>query len=259
MNMQSAAEKWKSDSTLWSIPDSILSQAETSPWIHPPALFEIPEQIAPTISHQRASEGLPRQGTVLDVGCGGGIGAFGITPQPSHAIGVDHQPEMLKMFTKNGDKRGISTQVFDGFWPEIAKSVPSADVVTAYHVVYNVSELVPFLQELNDHANSRVVIEMPVQHPLSSLNTAWKKFWDLERPTAPTPQDLLNVLDQMGIAAKIDYWSGKMRVDRTLDESAEFTRIRLCLPKERLDEIRAFLEIEPIPTVRELATIWWDK
>ncbi len=259
MNMISAAQKWQDDLSLWSIPEKILSQAETSPWIHPPVLFEIPKQIEMTVSHQRASEGLPHNGTVLDVGCGGGIGAFGIVPKPSLAIGVDHQGEMLEMFAKNGSEREISTQTFEGFWPAVADTVPDADVVTAYHVVYNVAEIVPFLQELNDHASSRVVIEMPVEHPLSSLTEAWKVFWNLDRPIAPTPSDLMNVLQEMGIPANIDYWSGRLRVDRNLDESSEFTRIRLCLPTSRLAEVRSFLEKEPIPTHRDLATIWWEK
>ena len=100
---------------------------------------------------------------------------------------------------------------------------------------------------------------MPVEHPLSSLTKAWKVFWNLDRPIVPTPTDLMNVLQEMGIPANIDYWSGRLRVDRNLDESSEFTRIRLCLPTSRLAEVRSFLEKEPIPTHRDLATIWWEK
>jgi len=34
-----------------------------------------------------------------EVGCGGGIAAFATVPPVRHVIGVDHQPEMLDMFS----------------------------------------------------------------------------------------------------------------------------------------------------------------
>jgi hypothetical protein len=36
-------------------------------------------------------------------------------------------------------------------------------------------------------------------------------------------------------------------------------RIRLCLPKNRLNEVKEFLIKESPSLERELATIWWDK
>ena len=83
-----ASEKWKSDLEAWAIPKEIIDQAPESPWIHPPALFEIPEVITDSLSHQRAREAMPAGGSVLDIGCGGGIGAFGITPPAAHVIEI---------------------------------------------------------------------------------------------------------------------------------------------------------------------------
>jgi SAM-dependent methyltransferase len=259
MRGRSASAKWKSDLANWAIPESILSQAPESPWIHPVALFGVPDFIQMTPSNARALEVCDATSTVLDVGCGGGIAAFATVPPVAHVIGVDHQIEMLDLFTLNAKERNITSKVYQGFWPEVAPQVPPADVVTSHHVVFNVPEIVPFLQALNDHARKRVVIEMPIQHPLSSLTSAWQHFWKLDRPTTPTPAQLIEVLAEMGISAKIEYWTGSLRGDRNLEEMTEFTRIRLCLPKVRDPEVRAFLEQRPTPTVRELATIWWDK
>src|SRR5512141_917000 len=97
-------EDWARSLAAWSIPSEILTQAKTSPWIHPPILFQIPEKIDETISHSRAREALPSGGSVLDVGCGGGIASFALTPPASHVIGVDHQGEMLEMFAENAKK-----------------------------------------------------------------------------------------------------------------------------------------------------------
>jgi SAM-dependent methyltransferase len=253
------ANKWKKNLEDWSIPKEIIERAEESPWIHPPILFQLPTNIADTFSHQIAREALPVDGSILDIGCGGGIAAFALTGKVKNVIGVDHQSEMLTMFNENAKQRGINSQTFVGFWPEMAKQVPSADVVTCHHVVYNVQEIVPFLLALNDHATKRVVIEMPAKHPLANMDKAWSHFWQLARPSDPTPQDLVEVLDEIGIKAFIHFWSGAMRQETDIDQAAEFMRIRLCLPKNRLNEVKDFLTKESPSVERELATIWWDK
>jgi SAM-dependent methyltransferase len=256
--VSSSAEHWRRALDAWALPDEIVNAAPQSPWIHPPVLFEVPDRIEPSVSHERAREVLSPGAAVLDVGCGGGIAAFALTPPAAHVIGVDHQPEMLVMFRANAAKRGVTCETVEGFWPAVADVTPEADVVTAHHVVYNVADIVPFLRALDDHARYRVVLEMPDHHPLASMSGAWRHFWNLERPEDPTPSDLLDVLHDLGIDAHREQWSGPMRVEQNLDQAAHFMRIRLCLPESREGEVRAFLESHQAPLARELSTIWWD-
>lgn len=257
--MTSAAEQWKHDLSLWGIPQEILDQAVEKPWIHPPALFEIPDVIKDSLSHQRAREAMPTGGTVLDIGCGGGIGAFAITPPASHVIGVDEQEAMLQLFTANADKYGVTVETIQGQWPAVEDHTPIADVVTVHHVAFNVGDIVPFLKALDSHARKRVVIEVPTFHPMSNMNEGWKHFWDLIRPTVPAASDLINVLDEIGISATIEYFDGEILLDKKLPEGNSFIRRRLCLPEERQAELDAFLEAHPLPERRKLAVIWWDK
>jgi SAM-dependent methyltransferase len=254
----SAADRWRAALGAWAIPEEILAQAPESPWIHPPELFGVPDVIEVTPSHQRAREALPDGGSVLDVGCGGGVAAFALVPPASLVIGVDHQAAMLEMFSANAAKRGVACEVIDGFWPAVATATPNADVVTAHHVVYNVADITPFLEALTSHARRRVVLELPDHHPLSSLSEAWRHFWGLERPTSPTPDDLLDVLAELGIAARRTQWRGALRAETDLDQAVRFTRIRLCLGAERDADVRRFLEDHQTPTQRELSTVWWD-
>ena len=254
----SAGEKWKRDLESWGIPQEIIDQAPESPWIHPPVLFQIPQQIELTPSHQKAFEALPVGGSILDIGCGGGIAAFAMGSKAGRVIGVDHQPEMLEMFTENAKARNVDSIVHDGFWPSVAKDVEIADVVVSHHVVYNVPDIVPFIEALNSHARKRVVIEMPQQHPRASSNSAWKHFWNLDRPTAPTPQDLVNVLKELGINAHLLLWDGKLPLEQDLDDAVKFMRIRMCLPASKDADVRIFMEENPPSEIRPLATIWWD-
>ena len=257
--MQSeAGDRWRTALSLWAIPASILEQAPEDPWIHPPALFQLPATIADSISHQRAREVLPVGGSVLDIGCGGGIAAFALTPPATHVIGVDHQPEMLEMFAANAIARGITSEVFEGFWPALASQVSKTDVAVAHHVVYNVQEIEDFLLSMNDHAKKRVVLELPQRHPLSTSAPLWKHFWNLSRSIDPTPEQLMEVLDELGIRAHVELWNGPMRGESSLEELAHYSRIRLCLPASREAEVLEFLKDQPQITERSLATIWWD-
>jgi hypothetical protein len=165
---------------------------------------------------------------------------------------------MLAMFSANAAKRGVTCETVEGFWPSVANRTPEADVVTAHHVVYNVADIVPFLRALDDHAMDRVVLEMPDHHPLAPMAEAWLHFWELERPEGPTPSDLLDVLNEIGINAHCEGWSGPMRVEQNLEQAAHFMRVRLCLPESREDEVHDFLESHQAPTARDLTTIWWD-
>ena len=252
------SQLWHDNLAEWAIPQEILDQAPESPWIHPPVIFQIPKIIEMSPSHEKAFEALPDNGSILDIGCGGGIAAFAMGKKAGKVIGVDHQNEMLEMFSENARTHGIESKVHLGFWPAVSSEVEKADVVVSHHVVYNVQDIIPFLEALNTHASNRVVIEMPQQHPLSNLSAAWKYFWNLDRPTNPTPKDLINVLNQMGIDAHLKLWDGELRAEGDLDQNVEFTRIRLCLDKSRDVEIREFLLAHPKPAVRPLATIWWD-
>jgi SAM-dependent methyltransferase len=256
--MTTAAEQWKKDLASWAIPQEILDQAAEKPWIHPPALFEIPEVIQDSLSHQRAREAMPEGGTVLDIGSGGGVATFAITPPAAHVIGVDEQEEMLNLYSANAQKYGVTCETVLGQWPAVAAITPVADVVTVHHVVFNVGDIAPFLLELNSHARKRVVIEAPIIHPMSNMNDGWKHFWNIIRPTVPVAGDLINVLDELGIKAAIEYFESEILLDKKVEGANGFIRRRLCLPEERQPEIDAFLEANPRPDRRKLAVIWWD-
>lgn len=253
-----SAEIWAQALSQWGIPEEILCQAEQSPWIHPPALFTVPETISDTPSHEIAREILAQGDSILDVGCGGGIAAFACAPPASEVIGVDHQQEMLNLFRNHAQKLNLKHKEFLGDWPQVQDQVPKANVVTCHHVVYNVSDINPFLVALNNHATKRVVIEMPQKHPLASLEQAWKYFWNLDRPTAPTPDTLMDVLKDLGINAQIKLWQSPIRSNLDFDQAAEFLRIRLCLPKSKINEVTDFIKSNPEPKERKLATIWWN-
>ena len=253
-----AASSWRQALDAWSIPENILSQASESPWIHPPELFDVPNTIPTSPSHDRAREALGDEASVLDVGCGGGVATYALIPQVRRAAGVDHQAEMLSMYARNGVRFGIDVETIEGFWPEVAPQAPMCDVAVAHHVVYNVPDVVPFLRAMNEHARHRVVLELPAAHPLSNMTAAWQHFWGLERPKGPSPLDLMEVVGEIGLTPLLEAWLGSMRAEPNLAQAARFMRVRLCLPPEREPEVREFLANQKPVAERSLAAVWWD-
>lgn len=254
----SAFARWASALPEWAIPRAILDAAPESPWIHPVSSFTPGDDVHVDVpSHLRALEALPDGGSVLDVGCGGGRAAFGLVPPASLVVGVDHQQAMLDVLTDQAARRGVKSETILGDWPNAADRTPQCDVVVCHHVFYNVADLRPFVEELTAHARRRVVVELPQRHPLSSLTPLWRKFWNLERPEAPTHLDALDAVRETGVDAHMEEFVEPLRTGEISDEQVANTRIRLCLKPERDADVRAAITENPV-TERRLATIWWD-
>jgi SAM-dependent methyltransferase len=258
----SAAARWAQDLAAWRIPDRILNAAPRSPWIHPVELFRAPDEPAPdSPSHARARERLEAGDSVLDVGSGGGRAAFAVAPPATTVIGVDHQQGMLDTFADASQRRGLGHSEILGDWPDVADRTPVAEIVVCHHVVYNVSDLGPFVTALNNHARRRVVLELPRHHPLASMAPLWRHFWDLERPDGPTSSDALTVVRDSGFDAQLEEWDEAPAAHPLpglpMAQQVEFMRIRLCLTPDRDAELAEVMAAAPAPA-RRLATIWWD-
>ena len=253
------AEKfWRTTLPTWAIPDHIMNQAPQSPWIHPVSQFTPDGDVhVDTPSRLRALEALPEGGSVLDIGCGGGRAAFGLVPPAQKVVGVDHQQAMLEVFTNAAHARNVECKTILGDWPDVAEITPQCDVVTCHHVFYNVADLEPFIHALTSHARHRVVVELPQQHPLSSLSPMWKHFWNLDRPNSPTADDARAVVASLGYDVRLEKFEQPISRTEVTDEAVQFTRIRLCLTSDFDEQIRDFLTAYPV-TVRQVATLWWD-
>ena len=258
--MSTAAEKWRDDLASWAIPEAIQAQAPQDPWIHPVAQFRAPDGPIPdSPAHAAAREALPEGGSVLDVGCGGGRAALALVPPAMLLIGVDHQQGMLDAFAEAADKRGVASEEILGDWPDVTARTPIADVVVCHHVAYNVWELPAFVHALTSHARRRVVLELPVLHPLTWMNPLWKQFWDLDRPTSPTATDALQVIRDAGYDAHlVEYDDVTQRIPLDTRTQAESACIRLCLPVSRADDVASAVQAADAGMPRRLAAIWWD-
>lgn len=267
----SAAEQWAVALAQWAIPPQILASAPESPWGFPTEVFARRADAAPsapTPSTQRALEALPEGGSVLDVGCGAGAASLPLAARAGHLIGVDSSSALLQAFRERGERTGKAVTLVEGTWPDAADQTLIADVVVCHHVAYNVPDLAPFMRRLTDHARSRVVVELTARHPMSALNDLWLRFHGLVRPTAPTADDALALLREIGLTPHATTWEAPAlgwSGPSSREGLIAWVRRRLCLSSERDGDIAAALgprivqqnggvSLPPRPVV----TVWWD-
>jgi SAM-dependent methyltransferase len=258
-----AADHWRDALARWAIPDHVLTSAPANPHGFSVRRFtELADEALrqpPTPTHARAAERLPQDGSVLDVGCGGGAGSLPLRDRAGLVIGADESAAMLRAFATGAARAGIAAQTVEGRWPDAADAAPVADVVVCLHVVYNVADLAPFVQALSDHARHRVVLEFPTEHPLAWLRPYWRAIHDVERPDGPTGDDALAVFAEAGHPAQHHRWR---RVNSLHlagpDEQIAFVCQRLAVGDDRRPEVAALIAEHGVPTERPVITAWWD-
>ena len=264
--------QWQENLAGWAIPAHITAAVPDSPWVLPRQVFarraDRLRQAPAGPSYQRAWAALEPPGSVLDVGAGAGAACLPLAPHTTTLTAVDTDPGMLGLLAERARAAGLDPLLHVGRWPEVAAETAPADVVTCHNVLYNVPDLEPFLAALTGHARRQVVVELTAAHPLTSLNPLWLRFHGLERPKGPTADDVLAILDAMGLRAGHTEWNRPAEADyATVRELAEVTRRRLCLPAERAAEVEAALrdsglgggQATDLGTAgRAVVTIWWE-
>jgi SAM-dependent methyltransferase len=187
-------------------------------------------------------------GSVLDVGCGGGIASLALVPPAAELVGVDERPEALAGFLAAASAAGVPASVVEGRWPDVAPSVEPADVVVCHHFLYNAPDVAPFVEALTAHARRLVVVELTAAHPLVYLAPLWRTFWDLERPPGPRAEDALAVLREFGIEPEVELGRRPPGHWRSPEQQVRLARKRLCLPAERDAEVAdALAELPLVP------------
>ena len=136
--------------------------------------------------------------TLVDAGAGAGRHAVALAEKLEWVTAVEPSEGMRAQIPHRDNMTIVASTWEDA---EVAK----ADLVICNHVLYGISEPVPFIEKLQASARERVFIMMregSVPHPSSRLRERM-----LGSGTPPPPQfsDLFMLLLQMGIAPDVDF------------------------------------------------------
>jgi len=268
--MNGAAERWGDALRSWAIPQAILDAAPESPWGFPVECFRVVEPAVLSPTHRAVAEALPEQGSLIDVGCGGGGASIPLAASLSELVAVDQDAGMLDDLRRAAAVSNPSLDVVtvEGTWP-CRVPVESVDVAVCANVLYNVAEVAPFLAALDAICTRRVVLEITATHPVAWMNDLWMRFHRLSRPEAPTAADAIAVIEGTGaVVRRLDHPHSPIFGGFSDRQNAvAFIRRRLCLPAtedERIAEALGDRLAEGThgwqagPAHQDSVTLWWE-
>lgn len=273
----SALTTWSDELRARRIPDEVLAAAPESPYGFPQELFRRrasaaqTSQADPTPTTTRALEALPARGTLLDVGAGGGATSLPLATRAGLIVGVDGQQDMLDAFADAAAAAGVEVRTIVGAWPDVASQAPVADVVVCGHVAYNVADLAPFARALDEHAVTRVVIELTERHPIAWMADLWETFHGLTWPAGPTAEEAREALRELGFEASRDervQTGNRGGGFARREDAVALVRRRLCVKPESDDDVAAALGDRlrahdglwsAGPALQTVVTLWWDR
>jgi SAM-dependent methyltransferase len=266
-----AAGHWRRELNAWVIPQHLIDEAPQSPYGWPASLWRRRANMAlasdrktPTL--ETAARFAGEGGTVLDIGAGTGRASLPLAQAGHPVTAVEPSPTMLEGLAETS--AGLPVTVIEGRWPESKDLVASHQVVMSAHVVFDVSEIGPFLIAMNERAAAGVVIEMTDRHPWVHLGPYYRALHGLERPLGPGWEELVAVVHEViGVDPTVEQWRRPTDLwFESVDEIIEFYARRLLIGPERWLELRALLEPDIVggpdgyqvgTESRDLVTISW--
>ncbi|MDH3397575.1 MAG: methyltransferase domain-containing protein [Acidimicrobiia bacterium] len=270
-----ASVRWRRWLEEWAIPLELMEAVPDSPYGWSPELWKRRAQVAREQGSQTPTSDiirslLPASGTLLDVGAGTGRASLVHAAEGYSLTAVEKNPDLAEGFRQRATEQGVSAELVEGAWPDIAGSVDRHDVAMCAHVVYDVADIEPFLSALARHARVGVVVELTPGHPWSDLLPYYRALHRLERPHGPTYADFVEVVEEVCEASPhVETWTRPGQVwFESWDEILDHYGKRLVLPRSRWSELRELLVPETKDDAgrlyvgsrdRTIVTVWWHR
>jgi SAM-dependent methyltransferase len=266
-----SALRWREQLEAWALPDALLGTAEDDPYGWPQALWRRRSESAgaeETPTSDVVARLLGEHGTLIDVGAGRGRVSLRFALAGHTLVAVEPDPGMAAGLAEDATAAGVAVQIIQERWPQAAGSVAPAEVAVSAHVVYDVADIGPFLSAMSRTATAGVVVEMSETHPWSDLAPLYRQIHGLERPTGPSADDLVAVVQEvLGIEPTVARWSrpGQLWFE-SWDEICDFYGRRLIVPRAERPGLRSLLAERVVDldgrlivgeNDRRLVTLWW--
>ena len=189
--------------------------------------------------------------TLLDVGGGAGRLALPLALRCRHVAVVEPSESMLDELRDVATEAGIDNlTVIEGSWDDV--EVRPADVTLCSHVVYGISEIVPFVNKLDSSATGRVLVMVYTDGPQSQLSPFWNAAHGEERIDLPALPEFLEVLWEMELYPDVEMLqTGRSQSFESRDEALEMLRRRLYVVPgsdkdgRLMEAASALLEVTP--------------
>lgn len=208
--------------------------------------------------------------SVIDVGAGGGRFAAPLAERVREVVAVEPSAGMREVLAEAVAGKA-NVHIVPRPWPDALADVQPADLVVCANVAYDVPDLAPFIQALDQATRHRAALFLTLAHPIGAIAPLWRQFRGWTVPNGPTYLDAAAVAFHLGLPVNVTL----VPVQPTLvfpgwDAALALYRQRLGLrPDPRRDaELRAALapmmeeqagQLVVRPRERHAAVIWWEK
>ncbi len=208
--------------------------------------------------------------TVLDVGAGGGRYAIPLAAHAREVVAVEPAEPMVRVLHEEAEQAGVTNlRIVQADW--LAAAVEPADVVICSHVVYPITDIVPFFRKLDEKTKKVCLLYLNAGQPPWEDPNLWRRFHDEPMRPQPTYIDAYNVLYQMGIRANVEIVAfertgilasptfevavGRVRDSLILDDSPETTSRLEAVVREVMVHDEAGWRLPTRPA--QAAIVWW--
>jgi SAM-dependent methyltransferase len=171
--------------------------------------------------------------TVLDIGAGSGRYLTTLASSGCHVIALEPSKTMISYIhqTVNEHQLHASVTVINDAWPSVHSI--TCDVAISVQVLDAVSDIEPFLRQMNASTKKVCVILLGVRHPTAPLHGLWKKYHGTTRLPIPGAYECQQALAQMGIMANIKMFPNPSFVRfPNLEDAIAEACFRLRLPND---------------------------
>ncbi len=169
--------------------------------------------------------------TWLDIGAGAGRYALPLARHAREVVAVDPSPAMLAALTAGMAEHGIQNlRALEGRWPPDPAlrarlgQDPVADVALIAHVSYDIAEIVPFIEAMEQAARRACAAILMDGSPASAAAPFWPIAHGEERIALPALNQFVEVLQAGGRSPVVELISGERRRWQDPDELLRFLR-----------------------------------
>jgi len=151
---------------------------------------------------EKLASSLRPDDVLVDIGGGAGRNSLPMASRCREVVNVEPSPGMVEEFRASADEAGIANaRAVQSDWME-AEGI-DGDVLLAAHVTYFVPEIEPFIKKLERACRRRIIIDVLSVPPPNQSPQFFRLVYGEEQALVPGPDELLPVLDGMGIAPDV--------------------------------------------------------